>query len=248
MNKKYKVIFPYIIVVLVIPLLLYVLIDLLEFDVNNISDSIWLSFWGTYIGAILGSLATMLGVIFTIQENEKIHEEENKKYQQDVIRQYYPFLIVNTLSESEKNSVLPTCPVEKICRFAFLPEEKIELSKFRKHHSQILLKLKNIGVGPALNVQIFYNSDGYMIDGYNDRKVEGMYNKTSIELAKDEEKIIEFKICFSDSLIKEMPYLAKALTFEIVYEDILSNKIKKAISLSFEYQSIMGWDKQEYIC
>jgi hypothetical protein len=66
-------------IIVIIPLLLDCLIY--NFNFNHIgSNETWLTFWGTYLGAIIGGLCTLFGVLIA---NKYQHTENEKRYRVD---------------------------------------------------------------------------------------------------------------------------------------------------------------------
>lgn len=51
----------------------------LPIKTNSTNDSDWLAFWGSFLGGIFGGFATLIGVLFTIQKNDKDKNKEEEK-------------------------------------------------------------------------------------------------------------------------------------------------------------------------
>lgn len=49
-------------------------------------DSNWLGFFESYLGGVLGGLATLVAVVYTIQLNKKEQEEKEEKEKEKIFR------------------------------------------------------------------------------------------------------------------------------------------------------------------
>ncbi len=85
MGKKKILIYVGIIIVIciVVPMILYFLIDKFDVVSSKINADNWLMFWATYLAGTLGGLATLAAMIFTVKSSydqqrtaQKIREKE----------------------------------------------------------------------------------------------------------------------------------------------------------------------------
>ncbi|MGO1370922.1 MAG: hypothetical protein ACTHVE_03610 [Senegalia sp. (in: firmicutes)] len=66
-----------ILVILIIPILIDYLIIGNNFP-SNINDSDWMSFFGSYIGSLIGAFVTLIGLIITLNFTRKQNNEERR--------------------------------------------------------------------------------------------------------------------------------------------------------------------------
>lgn len=71
-------------VYIIVPIVLYIVIDKWNIIFSNIEASDWLSFWATYISGTLGGLATLAAVYFTIKQSYDQLKEEHKNRENEI--------------------------------------------------------------------------------------------------------------------------------------------------------------------
>jgi hypothetical protein len=105
----------------------------------------WLSFWGTWLGAIFGGFITIIGIYFTLESSNKQFEqslkEQRESYESDRDLNLMPHIkavIVNNKYADPENVIIFT-------------NTKINGDKY----TGISVELKNIGLGSATNLKVF---------------------------------------------------------------------------------------------
>lgn len=260
-----KILGIYIFIIIMIPLILYFFVDLNEVKINNIDQSVWLTFWGTYIGACLGTLATVITLIFTFKHyedeaeevrelNEKRRLEEKEKYYNDVKRELLvnnrPYLVIEDKHSFPKTGLAGA--VNKLERFVYTDKER-PLDDLYEVNEEFYLKIKNVGNGPALNININYSCKDYLIDGFNDsdmskriKDAPKILTKMTYDVANGEEKYFLIKLRFSAKAIDNTQLYRNTLTFSIIFEDICGEKISKIVTVDLNNKTIMGYENQIY--
>ena len=141
MNKK---MWPFIIGSLIIIILLPLIIDWLvignDFP-SNISNTDWVGFFGGYVGALIGSIVSLFGILWTIN----FTREQNRADRELQIR---PYLDIRCVSFSNKIA-------EKVSWLGY-----VTINEYNNNEAELqdvgrgLLYLKNVGNGPATNIDI----------------------------------------------------------------------------------------------
>ena len=112
---------------------------------SNISNSDWVSFFGGYIGALIGAVVSLIGIIITIRYTN----EQNKKDRELQVRPYCAIRYVHDNKLRGTNKVIAELPIGCEPKDNNGPE-----------YSSILY-IKNIGLGPAIEFE-------FNIDDMND--------------------------------------------------------------------------------
>ena len=134
MNKKIIfIIFVSLLVVILLPITIDWLIIGNNFP-SNISNSDWVGFFGGYVGALLGAVVSLFGIIATI----KYTNEQNKIDRELQVRPYCSIRYVHDDKIVGTNKVLAELPIG--CE----PEENDGPVCVN------ILYIKNIGLGPAI--------------------------------------------------------------------------------------------------
>ena len=250
MGKKKILIYVGIIIVIciVVPMILYFLIDKFDVISSNVNADNWLMFWATYLAGTLGGLATLAAMIFTVKSSydqqrtaQKIREKEiadERKYQ------YSPYLSVQVM---RKREVSEESKVEEICRHVYLPETDISnIAADNTEKVQLYLEIKNIGFGPAMNIFLFYDNS-YIVNGVNSHSEEDFWLKECLNLGKEEGAICELTLYFSSDLLGKKHVLENVLTVDILHQDILGNVIRKRVCFSLNNKYIYSENTLEYL-
>lgn len=111
---------------------------------SNIDNSTWAGFFGSYLGAIIGGLVSLLGIGITIVYTQ----DQNRKDRELQIRPYFDFMYNHT----EK----PTAYKKDIGYVAFECDPDVKNSENKEPEVNGVLVLKNIGVGTALHCSMDY--------------------------------------------------------------------------------------------
>lgn len=153
----------FILVIIAVPIVMYFFVDQSSTGVNNIDKSIWLSFRGTYIGACIGGITTYISLLSTVihyQEEaemtrrnmEKAQKEQDDKYRNDIRRQLLfsvrPLIIIEQVRLEDIEFA------EEMDRYVYDSDEPKTDLRIYETKKEILFRLRNIGVGPAENVNI----------------------------------------------------------------------------------------------
>ena len=77
-NKKLIIILG-VIICMASPILINIILSFNWLPSIGTSSSDWLGFWGSFLGSIIGGLATLVGVLMTIWKMQEDKEEENRK-------------------------------------------------------------------------------------------------------------------------------------------------------------------------
>lgn len=248
-----------------VPIVMYIFVDQCNSGNNNIDQSIWLSFWGTYIGACIGGIITYFSLVSSViqyqeeaQQTRKdfgeTQDKEKRKYIFETKRQLLasarPLLIIEPVNVSDSK------PIEKMDRYVYdVTEDQDEWSDTTNYTIEkvISLKLKNIGEGPAENVNIKYASSAYNISGFNDRTVRErkenapvLFQKMSFDIPHNDYVDVNITFHFSKKLVKIDSIYLREMSFDLVFNDYRNNEIRRTITVDLDNGSVVGWDSQKY--
>lgn len=253
-------------IIISIPLVMHLYMCNGNEGTNNIDKQGWISFLGTYIGACIGGFFTLISLIGTLkyyreeaESNKKQLLDEQKaktqKYKEELDRklllEFRPYIIF------DKTEVADDCRIVNIDRYVYASKEsKVEWTDLENYDSEydkmFLFKLRNVGLGPADNIKIVYNSSEYMVAGFDDRVVKRtgkdiplIYNKMSIDIVNNDYLDVQLKLHFSRAMQRSMYTGFISLTFE--YEDIRNNKLARTMSIDLNNGMILGWSEQKYL-
>ena len=251
----------FILVIIAVPIVMYFFVDQSSIGVNNIDKSIWLSFWGTYIGACIGGITTYISLLSTVihyQEEaemtrrnmEKAQKEQDDKYRNDIRRQLLfsvrPLIIIEQVRLEEIEFA------EEMDRYVYDSDEPKTDLRIYETKKEILFRLRNIGVGPAENVNIKYNSSEYDIDGFNDRKVSGymegapvLYQKMSVDVPNNDYIDVNLTLHFSKQIAEKRIY-HNEISCTLFFQDCRHNEMERTITLDLENKKVVGWNSQRY--
>ena len=127
---------------------------------SAIDKASWLGFFGSYIGSGMGAAATVIGIKMTAQLQQ---EKDKKDY--EIQKQN----LRNQVENQRREAVKPYFIIKKVDRKTFESSEDIgkkgcnlillEYEKITSDNNYVL-KIKNIGRGPALKVEMMINIKG----------------------------------------------------------------------------------------
>lgn len=263
-NVLKKAIIFFVLVMALIPVLLFLLVDQCESTVNNIPDYEWLSFWGTYLGACMGILATLITLYYTIKhymdeqverekENEENRREERNRLEErrkfELLMGCQPYLVI----ENARFSGNAPENFYEIERYAFVEGDELPPRNTKKYTIDFILR--NMGNAPLLNLELHYSSVDYCIDGYRDinisKKVKGgpeIVQKFSYDINRDERKRVRVTLDMTEKFLETInsnKYMGR-VSFDFVFEDIVGNKICKVITIDTKESTCIGWENQIY--
>ena len=235
--KLFKRIFLIAILVLIIILIIILIPFLLDWCVfgGNLTNSDWANFLGAYIGSII----SIIGVLFTVYySNKKMNEQLKKTNEQIGLQRQELEEQKHNQEEQKRFSNIPVLDV-KISKVLEMPEENafdfclVEYEIFE--HKNIVTKtlnanlsITNIGIGPAIDLKFACNSEYF-----NGHRIS--WNNEIRTIRPNEEKIK----CFSFQY-PQLDYIpdkktARDYKFDLIiyYKDILGNSYAKTTKLSF---------------
>lgn len=183
---------------------------------SNISNEQWVGFLGSYIGAIIGGIVSMLGIFITIQ----FYKEQQKK---DELNANYPVL---------KYTLYEYTYPENISGASIVWGEENNCKKEIIH----ILKVKNVQSNVALNLRIEnINNNGVI------KKGEALDWHYTILTMNDEISIpIRFKI------ENEKNIDVMNLEFKFKYTDVKHNAYETNCKLSIVRQKYMTIEDNEW--
>lgn len=217
-NENLTLFIPFIIL---LTLLLFLVPSMLAQEFNDtifLSYPSLLSYYGTFIGSLLGAAATIFAVALTINHNEKISS-------QNLYEIVKPYLNSTCFKQEERdlfdpNNIYINIDLDngKGCRrYSPYPFEKEhdERFTFNEHltPNQMIIEyvLKNVGNGPAINITFELKVD-FLIHFYPISKIAIPQNES--------QKIIFF---FYSDKIENLKTIEKYLNIKIIYSDIYQN-------------------------
>lgn len=188
--------------------------------ISNIDNSDWSSFLGSYIGAILGGIVTLLGVGITIWYQHKQITEDRRL-------SIAPYMIYNTYNEYSDSAKKR------------LTQKNMALYYYRHNsnlHIDYYIELKNVGMGPALDIEIY----DIFINGEEVKKLnDDNSSKLNDEiLDKKSDVLISINLRLRlDNREEEQSYCSierkETLSFKVRYYDLLENQYKQDIEVCF---------------
>lgn len=185
---------------------------------RDLGNQEWLSFWGSYIGAVMGCVPAFLALEHSRKQSKQQHMESEQMHREALEARRCSVIPVVDLTVSP----IEAWPSEEDLKhywFVFTADEGVaNLMSVRKFDSTQYAKkpemfyefyVRNIGLGPALDASIF--CDGVECFGGD------------VSLTLDVKMIILIDT-------SQMPQM----TFSIKYKDVFSNL--------YERKHIMRWD------
>lgn len=154
-HRQKKIVITLCITVVILLIVCPLLLDAFIFGNNipsNLDNGTWAGFLGSYLGAIIGGLVSLIGISVTIlfTQNQNKEEREFQKEDQELqIRPYFDFMY----NQTDR----PTAYKKEIGYVAFRFDPDIENNQNREPHANGVLVLKNIGLGTAINCSVDYS-------------------------------------------------------------------------------------------
>ncbi|MGP6145901.1 hypothetical protein [Jeotgalibaca sp. A122] len=195
---------------------------------SNISNSEWVSFLGSYVGAILGSIASVAGIIITIEytkkETSKDREIAEDRLREDRRLSKAPFIIESFKKDYDSSL---TSRGEILIKWS-LPEEG---GTYVEDIGYIILT--NIGNGAVLNPIIITAE----IKSNNNHSLEGTFvefNAVPITRSVLTNNSLVIAIRLSSALFIMRNMLNEfTLTFTIQYFDVMNFRYRQKIKMEF---------------
>lgn len=178
----------------------------------NLSSSDWLSFYGGYLGAIIGAI----GVFFTLYITNKLAN-------------YDRTINVETHNENLRYSRIPYFLLEESPKEHHDPHFTLSMNKYSEFRNEISLVLKNIGEGFATNFYIStikYNNNGINLNFSNGSPEINLINTQS-----------DYEIKFNFYLEQNEQSKFEDIFIEIHFSDIFHNTYIQNFNLKIIYNS-----------
>lgn len=218
--------------IIAIPLLLDWLVFGNEIS-SNISNEAWASFLGSYSGAILGGVFSLLGIILTIRFTQKENHEQRRI-------QVAPYLNISF----EKTEQLKTYENElDYIFFSYEPNSTTPLNLFG------VIRLKNVGFGPMLNCcisDVTFNNTPVPrpVPAITQNALEPKGEKTISIGLRAEDGVIDHSFLQKtpqDDMWEEMPVFDATknkgggrLSFYLCYNDIIGTPYQQKVSIGVQ--------------
>lgn len=249
MQRRWILLLLTLVIILCLPLILDWTIFANDFP-SHLSNAEWAGFLGGYIGAIIGAIVSLCGILFTIKET-------TRQNQRDRALQVRPYcLITDISSDVKKNNDLEPPFISAL----YNPkEEKIEIDSKLKC-VVCYIKIRNIGIGPALNLEISWNApliyDKTYRESANNDSCLGIRQEL---LAPNEEMILPIGIYipqkwFDTSLtVSELmnifpsQYENCIMNLKIRYADILENSYEQEFQTKTTFTAVHSSEKVDTI-
>lgn len=198
-NRKLLIVSSIMIVVtvLVIPLLVNGLLtsSISAPFINNTTNSDWLGFWGSYLGAIFGGIATLLGVKLTI---DKMDEQKKLEVVPIIMPIKQKYVIKRCKNTGEKSYYIKEFHDEKeIKEYNALPviEKELKFADFNYPH----ITMKNLSEQKALEVKFYWKKytgendewyNGFIINCDDIRTFSEIQNTSEDRVALEQKDIL----------------------------------------------------------
>lgn len=128
---------------------------------NNYSTSIskdaWLQFFGSYIGAVVGSFVTIVSVVYTILSEREIQNREFKKRDSEYLREIKDnakMLVMPAFSLREVHPASEVFAYKHTYDMAGYSGKARDSNNYKPGEYGVILNLKNIGLGNAFFPEI----------------------------------------------------------------------------------------------
>ncbi len=223
-----------------------ILIDHFIFGNNvysNIGNESWAGFLGSYLGAIMGGVFSLIGIAITIL----FAREQNSRDRELQIRPYFDFMFTQT-EEIVSHK-------KEVGYLAFECDPDLENEIDKKPILNGILVLKNIGVGTAINCSakfsyeninrriqpILFQPQGRIVgvQAFESGEEGGMPFHICMNLAPIPKEVFEdapFGKIIPKDIIKNYPIFTIKMEFE--YSDLLENRYQQI--LSFKINTYAG--------
>lgn len=220
---------------------------------SNISNSDWVGFLGGYIGAILGALFSLAGIAWTI----KFTREQNRADRELQIRPYFDIRYIPSVN---------TLPKDVQFLGYVMINEYDDNGASSQDVERGLLYLKNVGNGPATNIDIAVSVEHIQVK-YSAKFNNKNTKVTTNSVISGEESAISF-IVTNNSLAPSKNDLtwdengfadynpAKFqipsgydMVISLNYNDLLGNNFDQQLKFAVTYE--MSYDKEtggKYLC
>ena len=246
MIKKYSV---YIILLCIVVISLPMAIDRIIIGNNyfsNISNESWISFFGSYCGAIIGAIATILGISITIEytnneakKDRKFEIEQQNENRRLQIAPYLKYDQCDKILKDRDYTELPCIIEENYNTFV-----------------NTSISIKNVGMGPVVTFNInslkFNNKElGYKLSSNGViEKNEIIYIlfdfRLNLESIKQEDLLEAPKGSLTKFFIPDKYSKGGKLELLISYNDLLENRYEQKITINLSIPFEADKDELEW--
>lgn len=203
------------IVALLMPCAVCGLMQLKYKPISWIDGTVWLGFWGNYLGGLLGSSAALIVLYITQSQSD---EQQRLSVMPALSMNHKPLSLDEVKERLKETTMQIILEPESERLFYETDPETFERScpSLGPHRlcCGTFLEITNCGAGPALNVKLSYNNKEIMISGVKDGSAYPVmflfiHNSTATE--PNEPKI---DILFTDLLGNEYKQSQKVVVLE----------------------------------
>lgn len=124
----------------------------------DLTNKEWLGFWGSYLGGLLGSIAALVALFLTIHQQEKHHADAEESNRCLIMPAVICSLASKEACEDHTFSFLMISKNGDVTSYTTTTKERFK--NFKKDlscESFFYFVVKNIGLGPAFNVNLYVN-------------------------------------------------------------------------------------------
>lgn len=186
---------------------------------SNIENSDWVSFLGNYIGAFSTLIGIWWTIRFTREQAKKDRELAKEQALEERRFQNEPKLLVNLENK------IQTCIKENVELHLYYDGDK------DNNNIIIFLLLKNIGLGPAINIKITNIK-------YKDKKLNTIYQFSGLDISK--EIIIKMNISMCLEGINEGEKPLKKWEGPFKSRSEISHNKSGNLEFNIEYSDLFG--------
>lgn len=157
--KKIKIpLFGAILLVTIIPIIINLTMYIpFSITVDSLSQSDWLSFFGSYMGGVLGGLGTLIAVFLTITH----YENENLNSKKRVENSFEIAKIDKIVQFLKNRDVISTSDYENNMKLIDLTED---IKRYNSLVSDFSAYFTNIAIGIFINLFFIQNNEGDPVD------------------------------------------------------------------------------------
>ncbi|NSB34019.1 hypothetical protein [Clostridium saccharoperbutylacetonicum] len=222
---------------------------------SNIENKDWAGFLGSYTGSLLGGIVTLVGIwvtikfqrqqtdkdrVFQSEESEKDREFQRQQANEDRRLAIAPYLIFN-VDEVGKFD----CDNYDMLFFFDIDDDECT------HQFDSVMKIKNIGAGPCLNIKI---NNIY----FNDKKMHDIFDtaiKPEYEILEKNNECFAYialkvrldKIRTPKSNMYTMREIKGILSLKVNYNDLMENTYIQYVEIDVNTIFDFKVDKNEWV-
>lgn len=166
-KKEDRWIFTYILAIISIAFIINLLMSPSIPSISSIDAPTWLTFWGSYLGGAIGCLPAIAALQHSRRESRRQHEEflqQQKEAEKDrhfshlpmldCVITYYPQENIPRIPFSEINAMFEIYPDHSQSTWPIINFQTLSELSFVPDRKFFLLRIKNVGFGPALSTKL----------------------------------------------------------------------------------------------